>query len=145
MGANYGACEASPHIDSEPVCGALNCVNGERIVRHKRGTPVDLESFFEATIRRAIREELKVLLSSMPAQTVSPLLTISEAASSAHVASSTIRAWMKAGRLAHHGAGRMVRIKRSDLEYALTSPAKRPAPSQADLDRQADAALGRSK
>jgi excisionase family DNA binding protein len=57
-------------------------------------------------------------------------LSVVEAAKIAHVGESTIRGWIKTGALRAGKAGRLVRVRRSDLDRLITEsrPAKRPDP-----------------
>jgi excisionase family DNA binding protein len=68
------------------------------------------------------------------AQGADEFLSVAEAADVAHVGKSTIRAWIKQGRLkaGRMAGGRLVRILRSDLTALATQepPGKRPDPEQ---------------
>ena len=56
-----------------------------------------------------------------------PYLTINDIKAELHVSHETVRKWMLSGRLPHVKAGRMYRVRRSDLERMLAA-----SPSVAD-------------
>jgi excisionase family DNA binding protein len=62
----------------------------------------------------------------MPGATASELLTIAEAASLLRLKTSTMRAWILRRRLPYCKVGRLVRIRRTDVE-ALIAAALVPA------------------
>jgi excisionase family DNA binding protein len=69
----------------------------------------------ESTIRELVRDELRKL-ASPPAD---EYMSTHDAAKLADVARGTIRRWVKSGKLPGHWAGRLVRVKRADLERLL--------------------------
>lgn len=75
-----------------------------------------LESDLRELVRGVVREELARLRPS-PEEYLSPAV----AARIARVAASTIRRWIRQGRITGHKAGRAVRIRRADLESFLRS------------------------
>ena len=70
-----------------------------------------------------IRDEVRRAL----AEAIQPdeYLATREAAGIAGVAVGTIRRWVREGRLPEHRAGRVVRVRRSDLEKLLRSGRRR--------------------
>jgi excisionase family DNA binding protein len=50
-----------------------------------------------------------------------PYLTINDIKAELHVSHETVRQWILSGRLPHVKAGRMYRVRRSDLERMLAS------------------------
>ena len=60
-----------------------------------------------------------------------PYLTINQIKAELHVSHETVRQWILSGRLPHVKAGRMYRVRRSDLERMLAAtPAAPGAPSE---------------
>jgi len=85
----------------------------------------------EYLFRSIVREELRPFAAMIhavvgrlgrAAMTRDDFLSVAEAASVAHVGESTIRAWIKEGRLRAGKAGRLVRIRRADLNALITEP-----------------------
>ncbi len=70
-------------------------------------------------VRSVIREEIKEIGQS---KATDSFLPVSEAAELAGVAPGTIRAWIDEGRLGRYHAGRVLRVKRRELEDYLASP-----------------------
>ncbi|TQF14041.1 helix-turn-helix domain-containing protein [Myxococcus llanfairpwllgwyngyllgogerychwyrndrobwllllantysiliogogogochensis] len=99
--------------------------------RGKSMTEVELEA-----IRRIIREELTAVGAT------GDLLTTAEAAVMVRVSETTIKRWMREGLIARHGEGRTVRISKSQL-LAVMARQESPAVSDAEIERMAEAALGR--
>jgi excisionase family DNA binding protein len=56
-----------------------------------------------------------------------PYLTINDIKAELHVSHETVRQWILSGRLPHVKAGRMYRVRRSDLERMLAATSD-PAP-----------------
>jgi excisionase family DNA binding protein len=52
-----------------------------------------------------------------------PYLTINDIKAELHVSHETVRQWILSGRLPHVKAGRMYRVRRSDLERMLAATA----------------------
>ena len=60
-----------------------------------------------------------------------PYLTINDIKAELHVSHETVRQWMLSGRLPHVKAGRMYRVRRSDLERMLAAtPSSADSPSE---------------
>jgi excisionase family DNA binding protein len=55
----------------------------------------------------------------------------------ASVAEGTIRRWIREGKLVGHKAGRVVRVKRADLEALLRAGGRRDEASPEELARRA--------
>jgi len=90
--------------------------------------------FNEAELREIIRDEMRTViqqeLGKKPAA-AGDYVSVSEAAKIASVQGQTIRSWIRSGRLAGYKAGRVVRVRRSDLEaFLATGPV---AAGDADL------------
>lgn len=83
------------------------------------------ERALEDLLRRVVREELGA---EAPAKQGETYLSVARAGEIAEVTPGTIRSWMKAGKLETHRAGRELRVKRSDLERLLASPATDATP-----------------
>ena len=77
-----------------------------------------LRELIEDATRRVVREEL----SREPGR--DRYLPVAEAAEVAGVAPDTIRAWIGQGRLRRYNAGREIRVRRSELDVFLASPAE---------------------
>jgi excisionase family DNA binding protein len=116
-----------------------------------------MEEFLFQNIRRIVREEIKRALREWDArvqasQSRSPAgdeyLSIAEAAKIARLHHSTIREWVKDGTLAACRAGRVFRIRRSDLDRRLGAEPEAKRQSRVDdavsaiLARQAARAVG---
>lgn len=77
-------------------------------------------SSLEETIRAIVRDELaRAERERTAASSSDEYLSTGDAAKLADVASGTIRRWIREGKLTEHRAGRLVRIKRADLEEYL--------------------------
>jgi len=82
-------------------------------------------SDLEHIIRSIVRDELAKVANEPQDE----YLTTAEAATFAKVTEGTIRRWARSGRLTTHRAGRVVRVRRSDLADLLrttTSPNMSP-------------------
>jgi excisionase family DNA binding protein len=79
----------------------------------------ELRQLIQDVVRAVLRDELKAVAQSMPADSFLP---VSEAARVAGVAPGTIRAWIGEGRLRRYHAGRVLRVMRRELEEYLTDP-----------------------
>ena len=63
-----------------------------------------------------------------------PYLTINDIKAELHVSHETVRQWILSGRLPHVKAGRMYRVRRSDLERMLAAtPSVPDAPFEPTL------------
>ena len=59
-----------------------------------------------------------------------PYLTINDIKAELHVSHETVRQWILSGRLHHVRAGRMYRVRRSDLERMLAATPSPDEPSE---------------
>lgn len=98
----------------------------------------------EETIRAVVREEIRAALRELrqpapPATSAEPYLTIAQAAALACVGGTTVRDWLRAGKLNRYGQGKRVLINRAELERLL-APKPKPSPvlTDADLDERAE-------
>ena len=88
-----------------------------------------LEDALQATMRAAIRDVVREEIRSALAErrSVSSVedayFSVEDAAAFAAVHPDTLRAWIKAGRLPEHRAGRELRIRRSELRRFLAAGA----------------------
>jgi excisionase family DNA binding protein len=94
--------------------------------RHATSTSV---SPFETTLRDMIVEVVRVELAKSQATppTLDEYLSTRNAANLAQVATGTIRRWIREGRIEGHKAGRVVRIKRAEIETLLRAGSRPPA------------------
>jgi excisionase family DNA binding protein len=79
-----------------------------------------LRNMIEDVVRSVVREEMKTAGQSTTGTDM--FLSASEAARVAGVAPGTIRAWIDEGKLERYHAGRVLRVKRRELEEFLASP-----------------------
>jgi excisionase family DNA binding protein len=87
------------------------------------------EGRLKALIAEAVRE---VLGDRGPA---ARYLRVAEAAEYAGVSAPTIREWVKNRRLRRYGAGRLMRVKQSELDELLASPNRPAATPEEAADR----------
>jgi excisionase family DNA binding protein len=78
-----------------------------------------LRELIEEVLRTVVREELRAI-APRPGQP-DEFLSVVAAARLAGVAPTTVRAWVNQGRLQRYKAGRVLRVRRSDLELLLAS------------------------
>ena len=84
-----------------------------------------LEAAFRELMRDVVRDEVRsALAESRPRQAATtapgePYLSVANAAKLADLAPNTIRTWIRDGRLPAHRAGRVLRVRRSELESFL--------------------------
>ncbi len=105
------------------------------------GSAIDLSlrELLREVLREEIRAALRELLPAATAQVTTPpsaYLSTAEAADLARVRPETVRAWITAGRLRGHRAGREWRIRRDELEALMAVGVERAA-EQVDLDGRA--------
>ncbi len=101
----------------------------------------------EDTIRAAVREEVRAALRELlqpvldarrPEPSGPPYLTVKQAAEFAGgVRPETVRAWIKSGELPRHGKGRVLRVRREQLEDFLARGGAERETSELDLDARA--------
>lgn len=80
-------------------------------------TTMTIEGGLRDLIADVVREEVKRALADV--MRPDEYLSTRRAAAFAEVAPGTVRRWIREGRLVGHKAGRVVRVKRSDLEDML--------------------------
>ncbi len=99
----------------------------------------------DTAIREAVRQvmkeaigELKEALAAMPGRRATDeFWPVRKAAKVAGVSDWTVREWIKEGRLKSYGAGRVLRLRRSEFEAFLSKRAAEPANvDPEDLARQ---------
>jgi len=102
----------------------------------RRASPAQLgmmEEFLFQNIRRIVREEVRAALAEAvesgamaKEESGADYLSIDEAAKIARLHHTTLRDWIKDGSLKAFRAGRVYRIRRSDLDERLTAKAADP-------------------
>jgi excisionase family DNA binding protein len=85
-----------------------------------------LRTLIASEVRKVVREELARAPDGGAAD---DYVSVKSAARIASVATDTIRDWITKGRLGRFSAGRVLRVKRSELDALLASPAPSSAPS----------------
>jgi excisionase family DNA binding protein len=92
-----------------------------------------MEEFLFQNIRRIVREEVRAALSEAvesgamaKEESGADYLSIDQAAKIARLHHTTLRDWIKDGSLKAFRAGRVYRIRRSDLDERLTAKAADP-------------------
>jgi excisionase family DNA binding protein len=91
------------------------------------------ENAFIDLVKEAVRSAVKEELAAAAPPTADEYLPITEAARIAAVAPGTVRAWIDQGKLGRYHAGRVLRIRRRELESLLSSPsetAREPTPEE---------------
>jgi excisionase family DNA binding protein len=79
---------------------------------------IELRDLIRDEVRSAIRQEM----GKKPAA-AGEFVSVAEAAGIASVTTQTIRAWLRADRLTEYKAGRVLRVRRSELEEFLVKGA----------------------
>lgn len=82
--------------------------------------PIDA---LRAFIAQVVRDELARQRPAAPA--ADEYLSVARAAAVADVAPGTVRRWIREGRLVGHHAGRVLRVRRTDLEALLRGGGRR--------------------
>ena len=81
--------------------------------------------FNEDALREIIRDEIRATLrqelGKKPAAS-GEFVSVADAAQIASVAQQTIRVWIRGGKLKRYNAGRVYRVRRTELEALLASP-----------------------
>jgi|GEM_PF-2416627 len=93
----------------------------------------ELRGIIRDEVRSAIRQEL----GRKPAAT-GDLVKVAEAAQIASVTTQTIRVWLRAGRLKEYRAGRVLRVRRSELEEFLATGPTQGGPNEVSPEALAD-------
>jgi excisionase family DNA binding protein len=81
----------------------------------------DLAEALRPLVAQLVAEELAKRAAPAPAE----YLTIEAAAAVASVSASTVRRWLRSGRLAEHGVEGVIRIQRTEIEAMLGTPRRR--------------------
>jgi excisionase family DNA binding protein len=97
--------------------------------------PIQLAEAFRPLISEVVREELAKQQPAAP----DVFLSTRAAAAVAGVASGTIRRWVEEGRLTGHRAGRVLRIRRAELEQQLAAVPRRSRRREAVADMTPEA------
>ena len=92
--------------------------------REGTGASSDLASTLRSVVREVVREEMAALAETRPEPDA--YLSTAAAASIAGVAEGTIRRWVREGWIPGHRAGRVLRVRTSDLQRLLESGARSP-------------------
>lgn len=101
----------------------------------------DVATALRDMVRQIVREELTSALAAVSSQG-DGYLPVADAARLASVATGTIRRWIREGRLAGYRAGRLLRVRRGELDELLASArpprsVPTPEPSPEALARRA--------
>lgn len=78
---------------------------------------------------RPLAERLEAAIAKLEGKAGSEYLSVKAAAATAGVNPATVRGWIRDGKLKQHGPGRVLRIRRSDLDAFLSSPEPRETPA----------------
>lgn len=89
-------------------------------------TDRDLASGLRALVAEEVDKAIRKLRTELAATPRDEYLSTGAAAKFASVSPGTLRRWIKEGRLTGQKAGRVVRIRRADLEALLRSSGDRP-------------------
>lgn len=95
----------------------------------------DLDESLRILLRELVREELARALAERDAPV--DYLSVEQAATVAKVAHGTVRRWVREGRLTDYRAGRVVRVRRDELERLMRGQRRSDGltpEQQADLD-----------
>jgi excisionase family DNA binding protein len=97
-----------------------------------------LEELFRAIVRDELRPFVDMIHGLVErlgraAAGGEEFLSVSEAATVAHVGKSTIRGWIREGRLRAGRAGRLPRIRRTDLTALITAPVSEARPNDPEV------------
>jgi excisionase family DNA binding protein len=82
--------------------------------------PITLDVTLRTMIVEIVREEMARVSASTPPR--DEYLSPRVAGAVAQVAPGTVRRWVREGKLAGHHAGRVLRVRRADLEALLRRP-----------------------
>jgi excisionase family DNA binding protein len=66
-------------------------------------------------------------------------LSVAKAAQIAAVSPQAIRTWIRAGKLKQYNAGRVIRVRRTELEALLASPSAHAGPAPRELTPEEEA------
>jgi excisionase family DNA binding protein len=109
--------------------------------------PMTVDQAIRAAVRDAITDELrkavKPVVQEKPVAVASEYLSADQAAAVAGVRAATVREWISQGKLQGHRAGRLLRIRRDELERFLAGAST--TPGVPDLEVRRRKALARLK
>ena len=86
----------------------------------RTNAPITIDVTLRAMIVQVVREELERAADKVNQR--DEYLSPRAAGALAQVAPGTVRRWIREGRLAGHHAGRVLRVRRADLEALLRRP-----------------------
>lgn len=89
------------------------------------GLEVNIRAIVAEAVRDVVREELAAARRETRS---AEYLTFREAAAELAVSASTIKRWVRLGRLKTFGAGRLRRVRSADVRALLAEPAAAPTP-----------------
>lgn len=100
-----------------------------------------LEEMIASVIQREVRRGLEEIKQAVAVEKSGPadgaFLSKKQAAKFAGVSTDTLDEWIRLGALRRYGRGRLVRIRRSELEAAMNAPVQsRPEESPEEFARQ---------
>lgn len=99
-----------------------------------------LDQAFMAAIKDALREVVREELAKSQRPSAEPeFLTLDAAADRAACSKGTVRGWLKNGALKSYGVGRIVRIRRLELDELLTKGER----EDDEINEKANAIMGR--
>jgi excisionase family DNA binding protein len=81
-----------------------------------------IETVVERVVRRVMREEYDRTAPASSSSSGAEYLTLAQAAKRMQVSKTTVREWVKAGHLKNYGVGRVVRVRRAELDELQAAP-----------------------
>jgi len=91
------------------------------------------ERELRALVKEAVREALREEMNGTHPAAGDEYMSVANAAKTADVAAATIRTWIDEERLGRYHAGRLLRVKRSELDRLMrTPPTPRPGNDSRD-------------
>jgi excisionase family DNA binding protein len=139
MGARSSNRKELVRVDVPTDQGASNDVRRASLLgrvapgAQEPGARPSLEELFRTLVREEFFPLFRMLHDLLgrlrpTALTTDEFLSVSEAAKVAHVGESTLRGWIRSGRLRAGRAGRLVRIRRADLSALITESRQEERP-----------------
>lgn len=93
---------------------------------------MSLELELRTMLRDVVREVVREELGERPTTLAGEMLTYEEAAELVHVSASTVKRWVKRGRLGVVGEGRIRRVRAEDLRACLAGNTRPTPPTKLD-------------